>query len=141
MDVGVHTIPTYYVLLGYLLVWIVEYYFSVLLPNVEHLYLRHIAMDALDRYQPDSEVSHQYKLLLPWLLALTQGSPVIINSTLSRGCNIGIHSLVIGCELQVQYLMHACTHPVMCVCIIRDLYKLVLVAICLVSMDMCWKTW
>lgn len=56
---------------------------SILLLNVEHLYLRHIAVDALNRYQPDPE-----------------GSPIIINSTLSRGCNIGMHSLVIGCELQ-----------------------------------------
>ena len=30
----------------------------VLLPNVEHLYLRHIAVDTLDRYQPDTEASH-----------------------------------------------------------------------------------
>lgn len=37
------------------------YYYSyslVLLPNVEHLYLRHIAVDTLDRYQPDPEVSY-----------------------------------------------------------------------------------
>ena len=33
------------------------YCLLVLLPDVEHLYLRHIAMDALDRYQPDPEVS------------------------------------------------------------------------------------
>lgn len=32
-------------------------HYVVLLPNVEHLYLRHIAVDALNRYQPDPEVS------------------------------------------------------------------------------------
>ncbi|XP_065920232.1 L-fucose kinase-like [Dysidea avara] len=56
---------------------------AILLPGVQHHYLRHIALDALDRYQPDPE-----------------GPAVIINSSLSRGCHVGNHSLVIGSEIQ-----------------------------------------
>ena len=39
-------------------------YTLVHLPNVEHLYLRHIAVDALDRYQPDTEVSYHDTIVL-----------------------------------------------------------------------------